>query len=377
MAFQARGWEIELVTGAFDAGRWGASFQGVGIRTYPKRNFRQLLPPWDAVTKARRRAQLARPLLEGHDLVIAHNHPSNAMLGCLRISSRTAWYCHEPPRGIHLLEANPRLAGARGRASRSPALDLLESRLARWSKPGRARAWAARRAFDIEGTLALDSILSNSEFTRANVQRVYGRDSAVVYPMINLPSSRVTRRGLDPDGLQVLVQSRLEAFKNVDLVIRGFARHAARHSGSRLHVVGEGDQRLDLEALAAELGLADRIRFHGYLRQEALESLQAACDVFALVPFDEPFGMVFPESAARGLLLIGPDHGGPVEILDQGKVGPCVDPFDPASLEEALDRICAMGDAEVEAQREAADRSCRARFSPEAVIPTLMEALGS
>jgi glycosyltransferase involved in cell wall biosynthesis len=100
-----------------------------------------------------------------------------------------------------------------------------------------------------------------------------------------------------------------------------------------------------------------------------------ACDVFALLPIDEPFGMVFPEAAARGLLLIGPNHGGPMEIMDAGRVGWAVDAFSPEALADALHKIWTLSDAEVQKRRQAARNACVDRYSRKALWPQLRRLL--
>jgi glycosyltransferase involved in cell wall biosynthesis len=106
-----------------------------------------------------------------------------------------------------------------------------------------------------------------------------------------------------------------------------------------------------------------------------VDAISASCDVFALLPFDEPFGMVFPEAAVRGLLLVGPDHGGPVEILDGGGLGFVADPFSPDSVADAFSRIHAMSDAEVDRRRMEASAACLSRFSEETIGPEMARAL--
>ena len=85
--------------------------------------------------------------------------------------------------------------------------------------------------------------------------------------------------------------------------------------------------------------------------------------------------MVFPEAAARGLLLIGPDHGGPLEILDDGRLGWCVDAFSPDALAQALSQVASLSDAEADRRRAAADQACRARFAATVIGPQLRRAI--
>jgi glycosyltransferase involved in cell wall biosynthesis len=141
-------------------------------------------------------------------------------------------------------------------------------------------------------------------------------------------------------------------------------------------VVGEGSVVGALAALAGELGAADAVRFHGFLGERDLAAVYDACDVFVGLPLDEPFGMVFPEAALRGLLVVGPDHGGPQEILDGGRLGWTVDPLAPEALAEALAEAWRLPHAEADRRRLALADACRARYAPAAVLPRLRAALG-
>jgi glycosyltransferase involved in cell wall biosynthesis len=235
----------------------------------------------------------------------------------------------------------------------------------------------ARHAYDLEAARGLDLIYAISEFSRDNARRIYGRcREEVIYPIVRFPESGPRRGGLDRSVRRILVHSRLEVLKNIDTVVRGFeVFRASSPVPCELHVVGEGPSRESLESLAGSLCPSGSVRFHGYLSDEALREVYAACDVFALLTLDEPFGMVYPEAAARGLLLVGPDHGGPLEILDGGRLGWTVDAFSPEALAEALARIWGLDDAEVDRRRAEADRACRARFGIEAIGPQLMAVL--
>jgi glycosyltransferase involved in cell wall biosynthesis len=317
--------------------------------------------------------------LSGCQAVIAHNFPSCALLGHSELPGVTrAWYCNEPHRRLHLLESNPTMYARSQVVKPSTIAERAFDRKLRLYRyemrlpSGKRR----RRAFDLEHTPKVEVICANSEFTRDNLRRIYGRaDAHVVYPIVRFPAHGRSRTGIDRTrGLQILTQSRLDSVKNIDHVLRGFALYQRRAAGALLHVVGVGPEARALRRLADELGLGSSIRFHGFLPIQELERIYDACDVFALTPIDEPFGMVFPEAAARGLLLVGPNHAGPNEILDAGRLGWTCDPFEPESLAQAFEQIEASSDAELDARRVQLDQACRARFG-EATIGPLIERL--
>lgn len=378
---RSAGHEPHLVTMGYDAARWQHRLEGIPVSVFPKRHWLDLLTPWDRVGKIKRRAQGARPFLVPHDLVLAYNFPCSDMLGWLDLPGRKVWQCNEPPRGLHMRESNPvlaaRVAASMGRFLEHATLSFAR-RLAVYDEGLTSKGpLHRRRVFDQESVARLDDLFAISAYSRANARAIYGRCAEqVVYPIVRFPEGGRTRRGLDRSGLKVLVHSRLEVLKNIDTVIRGFARFRERvDPRAELHVVGEGDHRGQLEALALEALGEQGWTFHGFLPDADLRAVYEACDVFALLPLDEPFGMVFPEAAAKGLLMVGPDHGGPLEILDGGALGWTCDPFDPEALASALAEVHGLSDAEAEQRREKADLACRARFSEQAVMPTLIAAL--
>jgi len=379
--YQDRGARPELVTLALDHGEWTPRLNGIPVRVVQKRHWADPLFGWSRLAKMQRRTQRAEKLLRRYDLVISHNFPSSAMLGAAQVRARRIWQCNEPPRGIYMRAANPALTaqvqvtGGRGpdEASRQFAEDLV----AHDRIMGRDSSEAARRRYDQEAVRRLDLIYAISEFSRDNARAIYGRcRDEVIYPIVRFPEGGFRRQGLERTVRRVLVHSRLEALKNIDTVIRGFAAFLRTSPvPCELHVVGDGVMRPRLESLANELCPAGAVRFYGYLPEAELRKVYEACDVFALLTLDEPFGMVYPEAAAKGLLLIGPDHGGPLEILDGGRLGWTVDAFSPEALAQALEEVWGLDDAEVDRRRERVDRACRSRFGLEAVGPQLLALL--
>jgi glycosyltransferase involved in cell wall biosynthesis len=311
-------------------------------------------------------------------LAIAHNYPTSAALGASGASAVKIWYCHEPPRGLYPREASPYLSEHLERAPERDGPRYYRTSLHSWfgGLPLVGRRRASRLDEDRRGVGGLNGVWANSEFTRDNVRRVYGSVSTdVVYPTVDFPGS-VGRSGVPKDGLKILALTRLQWVKNLDTLIDGFAMFRARRDQrAELHLVGEGPTRSSLEARVARLGLNGAVRFHGFVGETELDALSARCDVFACVPLDEPFGMVFPEAMTRGLLVLGPNHGGPFEILDGGKFGEIVDPLDPSAVAEGLSRIGALSNADADSRRIAAALSVRQRFSRQATIERMKELL--
>jgi glycosyltransferase involved in cell wall biosynthesis len=105
---------------------------------------------------------------------------------------------------------------------------------------------------------------------------------------------------------------------------------------------GEGPERAGLEALAAQLGIAERVRFLG--RREDIPQLLAACDVFALPSLYEGSSLAVLEAMAAGIPIVSSAIGGTEELIDDGRSGILVAPGDSEALAAALRRLLDDGE---------------------------------
>lgn len=375
IAIRAHGHRLRVVTMAFDAARWPGLATASDVQIVPKRWSDALVPNGPRRQQRRVARQAAR--LHGVDAVLASGYPANVVAAAS--SGRRVWYCNEPSRRLYFSATYPALVQqARRNQERSHLFEHVRRRSAEDDSP--RSEIATLRVVDRDAVARVDAVVANSAYASARLWDVYARRAdAVIHPTIPGPKVRPpARRGVSTGGLRVLVHSRLELLKNVETVLHGFAAFVTASPGSHeLHVVGSGPYEARLREVASCSPAASRIRFHGFLDEAALTRVYESCDVLAALPPDEPFGMVFPEAALRGLLLIGPDHGGPAEILDGGRYGWMVDAFAPDALAEALARVNALSHEDADRRREAAASACEARFGASATIPPLLALLGA
>ena len=134
---------------------------------------------------------------------------------------------------------------------------------------------------------------------------------------------------------------RLVAYKGCDLAIRAVAATADR--AITLDVIGDGPERGVLEALAGELGVADRVRFHGWL-QPGPELYDRLCGYRGLVmpSLAEANDIAFQEAMTLGVPIICVDWAGPQELLtpaDAILIAPTDSGQVVTDLAAALDRL--------------------------------------
>lgn len=158
----------------------------------------------------------------------------------------------------------------------------------------------------------------------------------------------------------VLTPARLDEQKGHPVLLRA----AAELSGVDFVLAGEGPERAGLEALAGELGIAERVHFLGY--RDDIPQLLAACDVFALPSLYEGSSLAVLEAMAAGRPVVSSAIGGTDELIDDGVDGLLVAPGDTAGLAGALRRL--LDDAELRKSfAERARRRVERDFTPTAM----------
>ncbi|MBI4636027.1 MAG: asparagine synthase (glutamine-hydrolyzing) [Candidatus Rokubacteria bacterium] len=122
--------------------------------------------------------------------------------------------------------------------------------------------------------------------------------------------------GLPPDRPLLFTVRTLEARMGLDTLIRAMALVRQRVPGALLLLGGSGTLRPELEALAGSLGLADHVRFLGFVPEDDLPRYYQAADLFVLPTRAlEGFGLVTVEALACGTPVVGTSIGATPEIL--------------------------------------------------------------
>lgn len=137
----------------------------------------------------------------------------------------------------------------------------------------------------------------------------------------------------------VLVVSRLNVMKRIDLLIQAMARV---QSGAHCLIAGTGPEEQALKRLTRELGIGDRVQFLGYVEDEDLLRLYANALVVFYAPYDEDYGYATVEAfKARKPVLTASDSGGVLEFVTDGETGYIVAPDYPQALAERIDQLFA------------------------------------
>lgn len=187
---------------------------------------------------------------------------------------------------------------------------------------------------------AADALTAVSDDLARRTRAWWGTSAPAIDTIPNFVDSAVFRPDATGDAgdrapgpLRAVHASNFRELKRVPRLVELFAR-ASRGTDAELLLVGDGPERARCEALARELGLADRARFVG--ERDDLPALLAPRDAFLLTSAEESFGLSALEAAACGLGVLATRVGGLPEVVRHGETGLLVDPDDADAFVTAL-----------------------------------------
>jgi len=222
-----------------------------------------------------------------------------------------------------------------------------------------------------------DLLIASTADESAELVRTYGAVSErvfVVPPGVDLsvfqPVDRDEARrkiGYGPGRLLLFV-GRLERLKGVEVAIRALALLRDRnHDDVRLLILGEDSKDGDegekdrLKAVAADVGVRDRVDFLGSVAHHELPYFYSAADVCVMPSYSESFGLVGLEAQASGRPVVGSDVSGLRSVIRDQVSGYLIAGHDPAEYAERIGRL--LEDPELAQQMGRRGRLLAQRYS--------------
>ena len=184
-----------------------------------------------------------------------------------------------------------------------------------------------------------DVVFSHAETNRAFAQSRAG-DGVLV---------QIVRRGIplidgeeaERDPFAWITASALTPTKNVEAVLRAFARAHEQDARLTLTVCGEGLERERLEALSRRLGVADAVDFAGHVARQELYARLARSALFVLLSKkpSERLPNVVKEALWAGCAIVCSPSEGIEELLPNDRLGRVVDPDDSEAIIRAASEL--------------------------------------
>ena len=182
---------------------------------------------------------------------------------------------------------------------------------------------------EYQGLMMADRIIAVSHVTKSIIVSKYGIPAEkieVVHNSIDVDSfndgyeydmrTYSYLEGLKSEGYTIVsAVTRLTVQKGLFHLLRGFARATQKYDRLALLLAGDGEQRDELIDLAAELGIADKVFFTGFVRGKQWRDAYSVSDVFVMSSVSEPFGLTALEAAHHDNALILTKQSGAAELL--------------------------------------------------------------
>jgi len=162
------------------------------------------------------------------------------------------------------------------------------------------------RLWDLATANRVDAFVANSRYVARRIWKTYRRPARVIYPPVAIERFRPDQ----PRDEFYLTVSRFVPYKRVDLIVQAFAQ-----LGRPLVVIGDGDDRAKIEAMAAP-----NITFLGSQSNAVVTDYMERCKAFVFAA-EEDFGITPVEAQAAGAPVIAYGRGGVTETILPGKTG--------------------------------------------------------
>jgi glycosyltransferase involved in cell wall biosynthesis len=170
--------------------------------------------------------------------------------------------------------------------------------------------YAVTRAFEwLSARTASRVLVTNETCERLMVERngVPAEDVVVIRNAPRTSEHRRLGRGIEPEGRRLGYLGVMGTQDGVDLLIDAWAllKQEPNMADAELELVGDGEARPTLEARAAELGLADSVRFHGYQRATTFVPILARCRAGIVPDPPTPFNDVVTMTKVIDYMALG------------------------------------------------------------------------
>jgi phosphatidylinositol alpha-1,6-mannosyltransferase len=203
-------------------------------------------------------------------------------------------------------------------------------------------AWRRLRARERAAIACARIVIANSQWTadrfKAANPAFTNRDVAICHLGLPPPATVCERPSLDDYALIVGRLAGGERYKGHDALIAVWPDVLHAVPAARLVVVGDGDDRRRLEAMARERGVGGSVQFAGRVSPMALEGWYRHAAFLAMPSIGEGFGLAYLEAMRAGKPCVAAP-GAAAEIVDHEITGLLVDPSDRQALADALIRL--------------------------------------
>ncbi|PJC62102.1 MAG: glycosyltransferase family 4 protein [Flavobacteriales bacterium CG_4_9_14_0_2_um_filter_32_27] len=190
-----------------------------------------------------------------------------------------------------------------------------------------------------------DKITVLTEVTRKEIKHLTNKPVSLIPFGVDLDKFKYSPENQEKEIIRIGTIRTLSEKYGIEYLIRAFANLYHEFPHLHLDIVGDGPLMSFLKNLTIELGVADRIIFHGYVNQntdfDKYIELFNSFEIFTILSIldSETFGVAAVEASACGKPVIATNVGGLPEVIDDGITGLIVAPKNVAEITQAIKKL--------------------------------------
>jgi glycosyltransferase involved in cell wall biosynthesis len=185
---------------------------------------------------------------------------------------------------------------------------------------------------------------------------------------IKLESYKVIK---SEDQFKILCVTRITPRKNIRYLIEAFSQLYKKYAHLNLQIIGEGDEKANLEKLVKNLGIEKQVKFIGLVPHEKLPAYYQSAGAYVLPSQNEGMSNSMLEALSSGLPLLATDTGGTQELIEDGVNGFILQMKSAEDIAEKLEIL--IKDEELRKKMGRASREKAERMSWEKVAQEYIE----
>ncbi len=204
------------------------------------------------------------------------------------------------------------------------------------------------RIWDTRTANGVDHFIANSKFIARRIKKVYGRESDVIYPPVDVDNFSLCENKDD----YYITASRMVPYKRIDLIVEAFSHMPDK----KLVVIGDGSEMSKIKNKATS-----NIEILGYQSNSVMQEYMKKAKSFVFAA-EEDFGITPVEAQACGTPVIAYGKGGALETVKEGLTGiffnkqSCTSIIDAVNTFEKIQDKFSSKDCRSHAERFSADR---------------------
>ncbi|TAK94927.1 glycosyltransferase family 1 protein [Patescibacteria group bacterium] len=166
------------------------------------------------------------------------------------------------------------------------------------------------------------AVISNSQgLKELALKSAPKQNIGIIYNGIDMSEFAFAERPVTSDKFTVLCVSRITPRKGIRYLIEAVAQVANKYPFVKLQLIGEGDEKEELERMTNDKLKISNVEFLGRIEHNKLPTYYQNADVFVLPSLNEGMSNTMLEALASGLPLVSTNTGGAEELVAEGKNG--------------------------------------------------------